>query len=416
MQEMFVQRTNECAQQRGEHNWDFTLQDLHHLIGIFIYTGIDCRPTVRDHFLQTHFGKSPVASVMTERHFWKVLRHFRIHSNQNFLPRGAPGHDPYAQVRPLYDMLTLVLPLHYKAGIAVSVDESLHACQARCWFVQYINSKHHRWGLKHFVISCYVTGFVLFTIPYLGAHTVQSQPGQEQGLLASEMWCLRLVEHLCSTGYIIFMDRWFSGIRLFQKLADLGFGAVGTIQRNRVGLPEAAGTVKRADINSPKFLRKDKLLYCAWFDKENFVPILSTVHAAGTVQVAVRDKKATPFGFRCQEKPTIVHHYNHCMGAVDHGDQMAQSYHLYPHRNNLWWVREIIRLLEIGVHNAFVLYSCYPENQLSSRAFRQFLLATLWEDVLPKMGLNCKSFIQELSTANFPDPSSVTTDEFNTEF
>ncbi len=409
MTELILQKTIEHARRASDDTFQLSMQELNAFIGVLIYTGIDVRPTVRDHFQQSFFGQSPVASVLTERRFWQIMQHFAVHDNQSFIPRGSPGHDPYAPVRPFYNLLCSKLLVHYRPGRAVSVDESMHACRSRCWFVQYNSNKHHRWGLKHFVLACSETGYVLHTVPYLGAHTETATTSD--GLLASERSCMQLVEKLPEPGHIVVMDRFYSGAHLFELLAEKGFGAIGTVRRNRVGLPPAVREVKKSDLPRPKFLRKGKLLHCSWFDKDRYVPMLSTFHKAETKLVAVRDKRAVPFGFRSVEKPKIVVDYNHCMGGVDQGDQMMQSYRLYPHRCNRWRTREIIRLMEIAVHNSFVLYSSYQQNRLTSSQFRLNLLWTLWSPYLQQLGLTLPKFLASFSS-HLPDPLSVTTDEY----
>ena len=96
-----------------------------------------------------------------------------------------------------------------------------------------------------------------------------------------------------------------------------------------------------------------KVLVLAWKDKR-VVKAISTKHDASTTTVTRRKKRG---GGVMEEvsKPTCIVDYNKHMSGVDGLDQMI-SYYPFTRKSLKWTSKVFFYLVEIGVHNAYVLH------------------------------------------------------------
>ena len=95
-----------------------------------------------------------------------------------------------------------------------------------------------------------------------------------------------------------------------------------------------------------------KDLVLAWKDKR-VVKAISTKHDASTTTVTRRKKRG---GGVMEEvtKPTCIVDYNKRMSGVDGLDQMI-SYYPFTRKSLKWTTKVFFYLIEISVHNAYVL-------------------------------------------------------------
>ena len=69
----------------------------------------------------------------------------------------------------------------------------------------------------------------------------------------------------------------------------------------------------------------------------------------------------------------IVMVYNHHMGCVDNGDRMVSSYSI-SWRTFKWMKKLFFHLLDLAVHNSYILRSSYGCKKISRRDFRYTLV------------------------------------------
>ena len=149
--------------------------------------------------------------------------------------------------------------------------------------------------MKAFVLAESSTGYVYNWDLYAGRDPRTETDGSEDPSKGGKI-VRNLVRH-SSPGHVIYMDNHYTSPILFDELRQRQQGAVsvGTVQTNRRGIPAAIKENMRKTTPSKSF-RNRPMLAVAWYDKKQ-VTLLSTVHAAETVQKRVRDKRA-PGGFR----------------------------------------------------------------------------------------------------------------------
>ena len=115
-------------------------------------------------------------------------------------------------------------------------------------------------------------------------------------------------------GFVVVTDNFHSSPSLFRELRRRGFGACGTANRNRKGLPPAIrdATLHRREVVSSV---DDSILTLKWKDKRDVI-MLSTYHNSSMITKS-RRSRAAERGVEDIEKPKMVEDYNHNMGGID---------------------------------------------------------------------------------------------------
>ena len=166
------------------------------------------------------------------------------------------------------------------------------------------------WGIENFNnVFCFITGKD-DTLPPSGSVT--------------ESVVLELAKGLENRGHHLFCDNYYTGVPLFSSLRDLGFGACGTVRVNRRGVPKELTTTKLAKGEVLTAQTEDGTLALKWMDKRP-VTLLSTIHDDTMVTKVRRTRLLSYYGF--------------------------------SHRTVKWWRRAFYHLLEVGVVNAYILYT-----------------------------------------------------------
>ena len=247
----------------------------------------------------------------------------------------------------------------------VSIDEQMIAYKGRLSFKQYMPAKPVKWGMKAFVLAESTTGYVCDWFIYTGKDQAADNDPRGKG----EQVVSQLVEHL-QPGHIVYMDNYYTSPSLFLALKEKRMGAVGTVRANRKGLPEEIRT-KHKKGTPTRHWRKGNMLALSWYDKKQ-VNVLSTIHTATSVDVAVRDRRSDT-GSRRVQKPSSVASYNTYMGGVDKADQLV-SYYRLPHRHRRWYLAIFHQLTKLCTTNAMILYETITKKSISLKQFRAQLI------------------------------------------
>jgi len=122
-----------------------------------------------------------------------------------------------------------------------------------------------------------------------------------------------------------------------------------------------------------------KVHVLAWKDKR-VVKAISTKHDASTTTITRRIKRG---GGATEEvsKPACIVDYNKYMAGVDGLDQMI-SYYPFTRKSVKWTTKVLFYLMEISVHNAYVLYKARSSTKKYNTMFK-FVLQ-LAKQLLPQ--------------------------------
>ncbi|XP_067128002.1 piggyBac transposable element-derived protein 4-like [Centruroides vittatus] len=219
------------------------------------------------------------------------------------------------------------------------------------------------------------TGYVHNMILYTGSET--ELKNNVQGLdisnqLKSTKIVLSLMDQLLNTGYMLFVDNYYTSPVLFDLLVNFKTDAIGTLRKNRKELPEDIKKKKLKKGDFIAFYRK-KLMTLKWQDKKE-VCMLSTVHGAEVVPVQTRSGEE-------KLKPLVCVEYSRGMGGIDLADHCITTYSIARTRLKKYYQKMFRHLLDITIFNSFVLYKKCG-GTLSQLNFRLQLVDQLTEKYL----------------------------------
>ena len=116
-----------------------------------------------------------------------------------------------------------------------------------------------------------------------------------------------LMDDLLGKGRQLCCDNWYNSVGLAKKLLERKTDLIGTLRRNRRGIPTQVKKrrLKRGQLYYQQ--NKNGILTLKWKDKRDLL-MISTCHDGEVSQ---------------SNKPVVVEDYNKLMGYVDQSDQMA---------------------------------------------------------------------------------------------
>ena len=344
-----------------------TLDEIKVYIALQIVMGIRRLPEISDYWSTNWLFSSPCfRGLMTSRRYAELQQVLHFVNNDLRPARDSPDYDPCFKIRPMIKHLQQKFKEVYYPDKEICVDESMCAFKGRVSFRQYLPLKHHRFGIKDWVLCESATGYTYSFYPY----TPKSE--DRQGERLGSFVVKRLLNNLTGKGHHLYMDRFYSSPSLFTELIDLGTGACGTVNPNAKRMPlefkskTLAKSMKKT--SNPEFRKQESLLAVAWYDRKP-ITALSTIHQAQTVRKQVRTKA----GLKDKVKPACIVSYNEHMGGVDQNDQKC-VYYSYQHKTRKWYHKYYHHLREKSMVNAYILYmKDSMENNttaLDAKAFR----------------------------------------------
>ena len=230
--------------------------------------------------------------------------HFLHLNNSATQPqRDQKSFDKLYKIRPLLNLILPSLRNCYTPHQFISTDESIISFKGRLSFLQYLPKKSHKWGLKAWMLADASNGHTWSWKLYTGKEDGQ----MEKGLANKIVLELTNDERLQNKGYIVVTDNFYSSPALFRDLMVRGFGAIGTVRKDRRGIPPALRTacLQRGEITSSS---DDGILSLKWKDKRD-VFMLSTYHDSTMVTRSRRTRKFEG-GIEDIKKPQVVEDYN----------------------------------------------------------------------------------------------------------
>ncbi|KAM4583571.1 piggyBac transposable element-derived protein 4-like [Odontesthes bonariensis] len=335
------------------------------------------KPEIEDYwaeFWPTHtpgFGK-----VMARNRFEIILSFLHFANNSEYVGRGQPGHDRLFKVRPVLDIILPRFSALYGPFKELSLDEMTIAFKGKSTLKMYNPNKPDKYGYKVFVLSEVKTGYVLQWNMYTGANAAHDT---DTDLGATHLIVRQLMAPYINKGHEVYMDSYYTSPAVANELAGADTGLCGTVNCARRGMPRC---LRRTELSlrkgdDPVFMRKGKLLACAWHDTKRLT-MLSSVHGNTCVRKCIRTKQSDT-GFRDINRPVCVDRYNSYMGGVDTADQRMKTY-IFPHRSRKWYNRIFNNIISISVVNAHIMYTkCAPGPHKPLKDFIQSIITDLLE-------------------------------------
>ena len=331
------------------NSWtDVTEGDIRAFLAIFLLMGLVKLPSYADYWTTDNILEMPgLRSIMRRNKFQLILEYFHLNDNANCLPSDSPAYDRLYKIRPLLTHFSTTWKTAYHPNCQVSVDESVVAFKGRTNMSVYKPNKPHKWGLNAWALSDSRTGYLWNLDIYTGR-----KADVEVGI--TKQVVLSLCQPLYNTGHHVYMDNYFSSPALFVELKMRQLGACGTLRTNRIGVPHQIRSTKLKK-EGPAVTERDGdgLLYISWFDRKQ-VNLISSIHSTLVFRKTVRTKSTTDRK-RVVDKPVAIELYTRYMQGVDRTDQLLW-YNLSRHRQQKWWKKLFLYLLEVCIVNAGIIY------------------------------------------------------------
>ena len=158
--------------------------------------------------------------------------HFADNENINL---ADPDQDKLYKVREVVHMIKERCFQDFSPGKDVSIDESLVLFKGRLSFQQYTKSKRARFGIKFYQLST-SSGILLDFIVYHGNIAPQlTEMGK--GALITERIEATLKERYFGKGHNLYIDNFYTSLRLVNYPIQSDTNIIGTIRENRKQLP-----------------------------------------------------------------------------------------------------------------------------------------------------------------------------------
>uniref|UniRef100_A0A2H1WRG1 SFRICE_032285 n=1 Tax=Spodoptera frugiperda TaxID=7108 RepID=A0A2H1WRG1_SPOFR len=196
-----------------------------------------------------------------------------------------------------------------------------------------------------------------------------------------------VVSPLLNKGHTLVMDNFYNSPLLARTLKTQKTDVMGTIRLNREFVPDSLRSKNKSNMRTGEvaFSQTRDLTISAWKDA-NVVTLISTYHP---VEVSGKEK----YGYS-KYKPKVVLDYNLSMGGVDKKDQLLQAFPIERVRNINWYKKLFRRLLNVSIHNAFVMFP--KPSLMAQRQFRVLLADEIIQRFRPP------KVQQPLPTRHFP--------------
>lgn len=374
--QMIVDQTNLYYQQsqatkKSKLPWtDVSMEEIMTFLGIVIAMGISNLPEIYDYWSTEPLMCMPwYSTIFSRNRFSQINRYLHLVDNTTRPQQGTTGNKLF-KLGKLPENLIAKFKRLYIPSQNLSVDEQMIGTKSRISFIQYMPKKPKKFGIKLWVLCESLSGYCLQFQIYTG----KCETGATEHGLAYRV-VFDLLEDYLDKGYHLYLDNFYTSLRLISDLAGRGTFACGTIRRDRGEFPGKFQT-EAIDRGSSTYLKNGNIVAVHWKDKRD-VYAISSIHGNGSQHILRRGETA---GI---DKPDIILEYNKYMNGVDKCDQYL-NYYSVGRKSKKWWKKLFYRLLELCIVNAMVLhFNANPEFAKKRQAHKLFRIQLVHELVQP---------------------------------
>lgn len=378
-----VAHTNDFGQNsvKAWGSWvNIDQHDLDRYIGLSIYMGMCVLPSVEDYWSDVFGCKSLFEEVMSYRRFMMIAAHLHL------APQGVDASvDTLAKVRDFLDTLNTACTDLWVCAQTLSYDEMMVKCKnkyARCRTRN--PGKPIKDGLKVFGLCCSDTGYVWRFSVYSGVPCVGWQTLGKTGAAIS-LVCAPFVNR----GYIIYMDNYFTSVKIIKHLHSMGYNVVGTAKSNRVDKSIHMKKGKQAAGTTKSLTSTDDPPICSYAVQDRgVVYLLSSMHKESQRTTMTRQSGAKKVEVHA---PVALAEYNAGMGGCDTADQKRASYRIQRKRVTRWYMTLFYWALDVMVVNSYVIYSSEAVEIVSHKKYRLALANALMRSGRPPILAEAKN-------------------------
>ncbi|XP_047112014.1 piggyBac transposable element-derived protein 4-like [Schistocerca piceifrons] len=305
--------------------------------------------------------------------------------------KGEPGFDALYKVRPLLNSLRERFQNIYYPEKTVTVNEGICHYSVRVGFKVYMANKPNKYGMKLYILAESRTGYIWNFEVYHGRdETIDNSASSVMKRLANKF---------LGKGHIVYVDRFYTSVQLAEELTDDNTGLVGTMMKNRKGLPKLLKDAKLKK-GEQMFRHKGNVLPLRWKGKRDFW-MISTRHTV-TMQSARTGRAMEKL------KRAAVVDYNKNKAGVDLFDQRL-LYWALDHKTVKWWRKLAVHCIIMAASKGCILHNIIKKKKLATSQFIQEVCAAL----VLSAGDSTESFphgsskLARLSEKHFPNHVNI---------
>lgn len=348
---------------------DVNVDEMYSFFALCMLMGAVKKGRIKDYWSTDHLIATPIfGEIMSRDRFLAIMKALHFNDNEN-----QPDGDRLYKIRPVVSNLNRKFQSCINPYQNLCIDESVMPWKGRLVFKQYLPKKRHRFGVKLFIICDCETGMVLGFIIYIGAET-EIETWKDLGISGSVV--MTLMNSYLDKGHNLYVDNWYTGVKLFEELHKRKTGACGTVKSNRSGLPKFKSLRK----NDAEYLHTGNLLATKWKDKRD-VHMLTSIQKDGmcsTGKLHHETKEAI-------KKPLSVIAYNANMGSVDKSD-MQLSFAECIRKTIKWYKKFFFHLLDLSVLNSSILHQMKTKEKKSLGQFRNEIVRGIIQKYCKDLG------------------------------
>lgn len=217
---------------------------------------------------------SVIADAMTRDRYF-LLRNSLKFVFDNEISEEERKKDSLWKVRPLIDRVLLGCQKQTKDQ-HIAIDEMMIPFSGTCGIKQFVPNKPNPVGLKAFVLAN-PNGVVCDFVIYQGQNTFPDESSQGFSLCESSVLCLG---RSLVSGHVIYVDRYFTTLKLIDELLNRGIRCTGTLMKTRLpsntGLPDPKQFKKKQRGSCITVVREDKAVALSYWLVNNVVLMISS--------------------------------------------------------------------------------------------------------------------------------------------
>lgn len=365
--EFIVSNRDKLKRHSRVQNWKpVTPAEIYAFIIVLINMGVKKMPTIESYWWTSQSQVIPWFSRMfTRNRFQAILKFFHLVDTKD-LPRPKEnGYDPCARFNPLVEHMNQVSKLYFTPDKNLSIDESMIATKNHSQLLQYMPKKHHRWGVKLWMLCDAVSHYCVSFFVYKGADGDYKTLVNRKGLGFSVVDTLLRQSNLYEKGHHVYIDNFFSSIRLAKYLFLKGTFVTGTLRHNRKGIPKEMKA--KFAVGQTKYMRRNPMILLGYRQKKSQKKQVLVLSTSGTTEAQSKSKRRGTKVF-ISSKPSLIRAYNSFMGGVDGSDQMLYQYQ-DDRKNMKCWKKVALNLFGRMMLNAYILYKMNTTKPLSHLEF-----------------------------------------------
>lgn len=379
-----ITKHEESTARKHQKPWtDTNIKEMYCFFALTMLMAAVKKGRIKDYWSTDHLIATPIfGEVMPRDRFLAIMKALHFNDNEN-----QPVGDRLFKIRPILLHLNKKFHSCINPYQNLCIDESLMPWKGRLVFKQYLPKKRHRFGVKIFVICDCTTGIVLGFIVYIGSDT-EIENWKELGISGSVV--MTLMKTYMDKGHNLYVDNWYTGVKLFEELHKHNTGACGTIKNNRSGFPKF-GALKK---DEAVFVHTENLLATKWKDKRD-VHMLTSIQKDGWGATGKQHHTTKEL----IKKPLSVIAYNSNMGSVDKSD-MQLSFVECIRKTVKWYKKFFFHLLDLSVLNSSILHKIKTGKNQTLGEFRNDLVRAIIQKY-------CKDIGARRSVSSSPHPKRL---------